>query len=576
VNGVYTAVWNNVTAGAYSLTARATDNTNGVTNSTPPAIINVVFETGLTPTADTYVRDGSSASTNFGTASDLQTQLSATAGSNRESYLKFNLATVAGIARAKLRLFGKLSDTTGTNVPVAVYSSAATSWVESGSGSITWNTKLTLNSPSLSQATITDNVARWYEFDVTSYIQQEKANSHDLVTLAVKGLANSSPFVTFNSKESTLASDNRPQLVLWTTQTRNALLVVGSTNLNTGDNAAKTRLQNLGFTVTAKVANNSLVTADADGKALIVVSSTSTANNVGNKFRYVPVPIVLWEFDVFDDMGMTGTTAADFGTTSATQTALQIINATHPLAAGLSNQPTVSSPGTNFSWGNPNANAAKIATVVNDANKVVIFGYDRGVAMSSLNAPARRVGLFMTDVTAANFNNTNGGLLFDAAIKWATEVITGPVIYTLTPSSGPAGTSVVIAGLNFGSTQGTGSLSFNGVPATASTWTDKSIAASVPFYSTTGPVVVTVSGVASNGLVFVVGDADVDGDGLADWWEIQYFGNLSQTANGDPDGDGITNLQEYQQGRNPTKSALPDANGAVDLKVYTPLASPTP
>jgi hypothetical protein len=572
VNGVYTAVWNNVTAGAYSLTARATDNTNGVTNSTPPAIINVVYETGLTPIADTYVRDGSSASTNFGTATDLQTQLSATAGSNRESYLKFNLATVAGITRAKLRLFGKLSDTTGTNVPLAVYSSAATSWVESGSGSITWNTKLTLNSPSLSQATITDNVARWYEFDVTSYVQQEKANSHDLVTLAVKGLANSSPFVTFNSKEST---DSRPQLVLWTTQTRNALLVVGSTNLNTGDNAAKTRLQNLGFTVTAKVANNSLVTADADGKALIVVSSTSTANNVGNKFRYVPVPIVLWEFDVFDDMGMTGTTAADFGTTSTAQTALQIINATHPLAAGLSNQPTVSSPGTNFSWGNPNANAAKIATVVNDANKVVIFGYDKGVAMSSLNAPARRVGLFMTDVTAANFS-TNGGLLFDAAIKWATEVITAPVIYTLTPSSGPAGTSVIIAGLNFGATQGISSLTFNGVSATASTWTDKSIAASVPFYSTSGPVVVTVSGVASNGLVFVVGDADVDGDGLADWWEIQYFGNLSQTANGDPDGDGITNLQEYQQGRNPTKSALPDANGAVDLKVYTPLASPTP
>ena len=574
VNGLYTAVWNNAAAGAHSITAKATDNANGVTTSTA-ANINVVFETGLTPTADTYVRDGSSASTNFGTATELQTQLSATAGSNRESYLKFNLATVSGIARARLRLFGKLSDTSGTNVPVGVYSSAATGWVESGSGSITWNTKLTLNSPSLSQATITDNVARWYEFDVTSYLQQEKTLGHDLVTLAVKGLANSNPFVTFNSKESTLASDSRPQLVLWTTQPRNALLVVGSTNLNTGDNAAKTRLQNLGFTVIAKVANNSLVTADADGKALIVISSTSTANNVGNKFRYVPVPVVLWEFDVFDDMGMTGTTSADFGSTTAAQTALQIINSTHPLAAGLSNQPAVVTAGTTFSWGNPNVNAAKIATVINDANKVVIFGYDKGVAMSSLNAPARRVGLFMTDVTAANFN-TNGGLLFDAAIKWATEVITAPVIYTLTPPNGPAGTSVIIAGLNFGSTQGSNSLTFNGIPVTASTWTDKSIAASVPFYSTTGPVVVTVSGVASNSLTFVVGDTDVDGDGLADWWEIQYFGNLNQTASGDPDGDGLTNLQEYQQGRNPTKSALPDANGAVDLKVHTPLASPTP
>lgn len=571
VNGLYTAVWNNVTAGAYAVFAKATDNAGGVTNSNT-ANINVVYETGLSPSADTYVRDGSSAATNFGTATELQTQLSATAGSNRESYLKFNLATVSGITKAKLRLFGKLSDTSGANVPVGVYSSTNTGWSET---TITWNTKLTLDATLQSQATITDNVARWYEFDVTTFIKQEKNNTHDLVTLAVKGLANSSPFVTFNSKESTLATDNRPQLLLWTTQPRNALLVVGSSNLNAGDNAAKTRLQNLGFTVTAKVANNSLVTADADGKALIIISSTSTASSVGNKFRYVPVPVVLWEFDVFDDMGMTGTTAADFGSTTTSQTALQIINSTHPLAAGLSNQPTVVSPGTNFSWGNPNVNAAKIATVVNDANKVVIFGYDKGVAMPALPAPARRVGLFMTDVTAANFN-ANGGLLFDAAIKWATEVITAPVIYSLTPGSGPAGTSVVITGLNFGAAQGSSSLTFNGVPATAGNWTDKSIVASVPFYSTTGPVVVTVSGVASNSLVFVVGDTDVDGDGLADWWEMQYFGNLNQTASGDPDGDGITNLQEYQQGRNPTKSALPDANGAVDLKVYTPLISPTP
>jgi hypothetical protein len=571
VNGLYTAVWNNVTAGAYAITAKATDNAAGVTTSNI-ANINVVYETGLSPSADTYVRDGSSAATNFGTATELQSQLSPTAGSNRESYLKFNLATVGGIAKARLRLFGKLSDTSGTNVPVGVYSSTNTGWSET---TITWNTKLTLDATLQSQATITDNVARWYEFDVTTFIKQEKNNSHDLVTLAVKGLANSSPFVTFNSKESTLATDNRPQLVLWTTQPRNALLVVGSTNLNSGDNAAKTRLQNLGFTVTAKVANNSLVTADADGKALIVISSTSTASNVANKFRYVPVPVVLWEFDVFDDMGMTGTAATDFGSTTTSQTAIQIINSTHPLAAGLSNQPTVVSPGTNFSWGNPNVNAAKIATVVNDANKVVIFGYDKGVAMPALPAPARRVGLFMTDVTAFNFN-ANGGLLFDAAIRWATEVITAPVIYSLTPGSGPAGTSVTITGLNFGATQGSSSLTFNGVPATAGTWTDKSIVTSVPFYSTTGPVVVTVSGVASNTLVFVVGDTDVDGDGLADWWEIQYFGNLSQTASGDPDGDGITNLQEYQQGRNPTKSALPDANGAVDLKVYTPLISPTP
>jgi hypothetical protein len=85
-----------------------------------------------------------------------------------------------------------------------------------------------------------------------------------------------------------------------------------------------------------------------------------------------------------------------------------------------------------------------------------------------------------------------------------------------------------------------------------------------------------VSGVASNGVVFAVGEIDSDSDGLPDSWEMQYFGNLNQTAGGDPDGDGINNLQEYQQGRNPTTSALPDAGDAVNLKVHTPLGNPAP
>jgi hypothetical protein len=76
-------------------------------------------------------------------------------------------------------------------------------------------------------------------------------------------------------------------------------------------------------------------------------------------------------------------------------------------------------------------------------------------------------------------------------------------------------------------------------------------------------------------MTFTVGETDVDGDGLPDWWELQYFGNLNQGANNDPDGDGLTNLQEYQQGRNPTKSALSDAGDFINLKVHMPLLPPT-
>ena len=578
VEGIYTVTWTNVNSGLYSLTAKATDNANAPTTS-PAVTISVVAPAGLSPAADTYVRDGSSAATNFGTATSLQTQSSATAGNNRETYLKFDLTTVSGINRARLRLYGSLSDATGSNVPVGVYPVANTSWPESGSGSITWNNKSTYPSGGTAIATgvISDNVPRWYEWDITSYLATEKAAGRNVVSLVVKNTAQSSPFASFSSRE---ATTNQPQLVFWSTQPRNALLVVGSTTLNSGDNAAKTRLQNLGYAVTVKAAgsnqNTAIKTSDADGKTLVLISSTVTPANVTNKFRNVAVPVLLWEFDILDDMGMTGlTSGTDFGTSSTAQTQLIITNANHPMAAGLSSTQTVVSTGTNFTWGKPNTNAARIATLTGDPTRFVIFGYDSQAPMPGLEAPARRVALFLTDTTAFNLN-APGGALFDAAVKWSTEVITGPVIYTLSPAFGPVGTSVVINGVNFGTTQGTSTTTFNGIATTPSSWSDKNIAVPVPLFGTTGAVIVTVSGVASNGVIFTVGDTDSDGDGLPDWWEMQYFGNLNQNSNGDPDGDGLTNLQEFQQGRNPTKSALPDDNAAVDLKVHTPLTPPNP
>jgi hypothetical protein len=44
---------------------------------------------------------------------------------------------------------------------------------------------------------------------------------------------------------------------------------------------------------------------------------------------------------------------------------------------------------------------------------------------------------------------------------------------------------------------------------------------------------------------------DFNGNGLPDWWEAKYFGNLDQTADGDFDGDGVSNLEEFLEGTNP-------------------------
>jgi hypothetical protein len=86
----------------------------------------------------------------------------------------------------------------------------------------------------------------------------------------------------------------------------------------------------------------------------------------------------------------------------------------------------------------------------------------------------------------------------------AINFIVNPNISGLSPTSGPVGASVTITGTNFGATQGSSTVTFNGTAAAITSWSTGSIVATVPTSATTGNVVVTVSGIASNGMSFTV------------------------------------------------------------------------
>ncbi len=138
------------------------------------------------------------------------------------------------------------------------------------------------------------------------------------------------------------------------------------------------------------------------------------------------------------------------------------------------------------------------------------FGAPQGSSTVTFNGvTATPTGWFRDSITVpvpvgaltGNIVVTVGGIASNGVLFTLT-----PNISSLNPSSGPVGSSVTVTGTNFGGTQGTSTVTFNGTAATPSSWSTTSITVSVPNSLTTNTygVVVTVGGFASNTLNFTV------------------------------------------------------------------------
>lgn len=86
----------------------------------------------------------------------------------------------------------------------------------------------------------------------------------------------------------------------------------------------------------------------------------------------------------------------------------------------------------------------------------------------------------------------------------AVQFTVGTVITSLSATSGAPGATIVVNGMGFGAAQGASTITFNGTPGTPSSWSDSSIVVPVPAGATSGNVVVTSGGSASNGVFFTV------------------------------------------------------------------------
>lgn len=103
--------------------------------------------------------------------------------------------------------------------------------------------------------------------------------------------------------------------------------------------------------------------------------------------------------------------------------------------------------------------------------------------------------------------DSDGGT--DSTVTLQQLASAGPALTSVTPSTGAVGASVTISGSGFNSSQGNGTVYFNGAIATPASWGAGSITVPVPTGATTGNVTVVANGLTSNGVSFSVVPAPV-------------------------------------------------------------------
>ena len=301
------------------------------------------------------------------------------------------------------------------------------------------------------------------------------------------GSSQGSGSVSFNGTAATVGT--------WSSASITTTVPAGATTGNVVVNASGVNTNGIAFTVLPTPSITSLsITSGAVGAAVTITGANfGSAQGSGTvKFNVTTATVTSWS-------------AASIAVTvpSGATTGNVVVNAsgvnTNGIAFTVLPTPTISSLSVT-------SGAVGAAVTISGSN----LGSTQGSGSVSFNGSAAVVTSWSATSVAVTVPSgaTTGNVVVNASgvntNGIAFTVLPTPSISSLSVTSGMVGAAVTITGTNFGSTQGGGTVKFNGTTATVTNWSATSIAVTVPSGATTGPVVVNTSGVLTNGIVFTV------------------------------------------------------------------------
>jgi hypothetical protein len=195
-----------------------------------------------------------------------------------------------------------------------------------------------------------------------------------------------------------------------------ALMVTADIDLeNNVDTPLYHRLLELGFIVTPvdKVASGPEDVAD---NCVVIISDIGSSGDVNTKFLDAAVGVVILEPGLYDDMRLVAESGDIWWGDGHDH--IEIVDPSHPLAAGLDGTVAIYDGGGRGNWGRPVPSAQVVAIWPDTPDQATLMGYETGAQMAhGFIAPARRVG-FPGGVTSVPMTPARIDL-FEAAVRWA-------------------------------------------------------------------------------------------------------------------------------------------------------------
>jgi hypothetical protein len=203
------------------------------------------------------------------------------------------------------------------------------------------------------------------------------------------------------------------------TSKRLVFVVGDANNPGQGDSDLLAFMESLGYQV--DVADDADRSRDFRDDALVVISSSVNAAQLRDEWD-TPQPVLVMSSGVFGEMRLTSGRNGDAGQQAART--IDIQDATHPTAAGLTGRVTISDQNAQLNFGTPSPGAKIVATINADPKRAAIFVYDAGAPLATAsaaetarNARGRRVGFFLRQNDFGSLRK-DGETLLEAALAW--------------------------------------------------------------------------------------------------------------------------------------------------------------